>query len=507
MAFQWTVLGKEDPLIRGSSAQFHDAATTFARIADNTDYLEDELAAIRFGNSSGFAGQASSAFHNAIDVSAAALRDLPWVSRNISDIFGDHQRQLEALHRTAESALARAETNWNSKITAQSDIATHQATLSTIDQQISALEYDLAASAEMLQLRSRHVQAAALLDAARSDFRRAEDRVDESKTEWEELRNKEDELNESTSSLLEHVELWNLKDPWHEKFSKAVQAVAVVWEAIHELIADLAEVLYEALDAILDVLDIVGIFLEFIPVIGQIYKLVEAGLIALKLSAGLILLLDGRISFAEFALDMAASLTGFLVPGGRLLAKGGAKLMKRAGPHLKQAARNAEAAAKETADVIETATKNAAKKIRQVGDKVGDKLEDDLVKGVAGDILDDVVEGTADVAADAIEQGGRHAAKAIRRGAKTGRATVDNAVDILNAQLPGEFERLADDMLEAAADQLSEVLEEWKDSLHYSRAPRSGKDPALAPCSLDERIDNVPDILVATGLASLVRAA
>ncbi|WP_419552122.1 hypothetical protein [Candidatus Poriferisodalis sp.] len=538
MDFSWKTLGKDDPLICGSPAQFGDVANTFTRIADQCGYLGDELGTIRFGQNEGFTGQASSAFHVAIGECAEALHAVPSVSLNISDIFSDHQRNLEALHQAAESALARARTNWNRKLETESDIGTHGQSLRAIAQQISALEGIPTASAGLQQLRSRQAHVAGLLDDARSGLRTANDLVQDSAREWDTLRNQEEDLNEHTSGRLGAVELWALKDPWHEHFQRTWQTLTVVWEAISELVVDLAAALYTVLNYILDVLDFVGIFLEFIPIIGQIYKLVEIGLVLLKVSAGLVLLLSDRIDFSEFALDTAISMAGFLVPGGRQFAKAGAKLMKRAGPHIKRAARQVDDMASGAADTLRDVGEGFNDILGQLGARARTKIHGladstermmerraTLHSGPArpfiaksGDVMSgtlrgvgDRVEDVFDIGGDMIEADMKATARGIEIGGTGFRKSADNVVDILNSQLPDELGETAADitdrLLEHSASELEDSLSTWNESSRIGQPAIQGSDFALIPCGLDALVDIAPDFLIDAGFESVARAA
>lgn len=519
MTFSWATIGKDDPLICGLPTQFGDAASAFTRIANQTDRLEDELREIRFGTSEGFAGQASAAFREAIDQCAQSLRDVPCVSREISRIFSDHEHDLEGLRQAADSALARAKTNWNRKRGAASEARVHGQRLSAIAQQIAALDCDPTASGEVQRLRSRQAYVSSLLENANNELGAADRQLDDSKSEWHSLRSQEEDLNERTSNRLKAVELWSLKDPWHEHFQRAWQSIAVAWDAISELVADLAEVLCEVLDKILDVLDFVGIFIEWIPVIGTLYKAVEAGLLVLQASAKLILVLDGRIDFTEFAIESLVGLAGLALPGGRQIAKvakAGGKAFKRASPHIKRVARRVEDKARVVARDVRETTKNVADKLKDVGDKIGDKIEDRWVRGRLGDRLDDAVEGTFKATAGIVETGGRFAARGIQTSGTTFRNSMDSVVALLNTQLPDGVrgpvidavdERLSEGyqhLQDAASDALSA---RWEQSSRENEVERQELDRALVPCGLDAPVYFAPDFLVANGWGQLARAA
>ena len=542
----------ESPLIRGRPEQFEEAAGVFKTIADRTDPLSNELLDLRCGRSEGFAGEAAEAIGQRIGEILVPLSDVPKVSSEIDAVFDQHTRRLEALVERANQAVARAHTRWNRKESAEADVNRYERSVSYLSGQISQLRCCCSGlcacgvPAQVASLESQRWNAQRNLSHASGDLQTAERLVEDSRSAWTHLRSEEEELNESTGHRLKTVPLWSLRDTGNYFTERAEQFVEWAKDLWDNLIVDFIEGLYHVLDTLLDFLDAVGLIVEFIPFVGQVFKVIEAAVVGLKTLSGLVLVLSGHMDFTDFALDFAIDMAGFVVPGGRFIAKGASQFMKRAGPHIKRASSRVERVAKdigdgldELGDAVDGGMGAAGRQIKKGSDRVADQVQrwsrrsaDDLqgwtrrqadfyhepVRSgirVAGDVSSSGIRATGDVSSGAIRATGRvsnevldktgdivdaaldGAGDVIEYAGKTQRRIVHGTVDVLNTELPRSWDRYLDiglDLLETPADRLESELEELKREREasrnrlplseYGRPIKPGHDPVLVPCHL-----------------------
>lgn len=378
-AISWSTIGKSDPLVRGEPSEFDGVASAFDNIRERTSLLSDELLELRAGEAEGFRGEAAMAFSNRIKSLSGALADVPIVASSIAGVFRSHSRDLSALRREAGAALARAETGWNKKRHAESDISSCESRLRSISRQLSALSGDDSpgAASARSRLQSRRSSVSHERGQAQRRLDDANDRLDRSRSEWESLRKDEDTLNEQTSKALLNLELHSLGDPsllesLRDKvvgvFVDIAEGIAAVWESIE---AEFLATIHQILSDLLDVLDWAGLVLDFIPGVNLVYKAVEFTVVAAKAAVGLGLVAKGAMSMAEWAGETALDAVG-LIPGVpkaliKPLAKVGSKI---AGPVAKKISDGVSAGARKlkidtdrVADVVGNTASTASKKI------------------------------------------------------------------------------------------------------------------------------------------------
>ena len=341
MAFSWNTIGMDTPLVRGRPKQFEEVSTTFQQIAGRTDSLSDELWDLRRGRSDEFAGEAADSFGMNIGEILVPLSDVPKVSSRISSTFDRHGCQLEELRTKASEALARAHTRWNRKQSAESEIRSHESSISSLNRQISQLRCCCAGpcvcnvDTYRSNLTSRRRSFEYDLSCARSDLRTAEDLLDDSRNDWSNIRQYEDDLNEATAHQLKYLPLWNLKNKGRierakeymgEKYDDLKNEISKIWDTV---VNELLLVLHDTLSTLLDWLDIAGLVLEWIPVVNVAFKFVEITVALTKAVTGLgLVLLTGQMSFSEFLIDTAIDAAGVALPGGRLAGKAIKKVFK-----------------------------------------------------------------------------------------------------------------------------------------------------------------------------------
>lgn len=504
MTISWSALGKETPLVRGIPSQFDEVASIFGRVESQTRCLSEDLHEIRLGESEGFAGEAADSFRGAIGEIFIALTDVPIIAKTISNIFRNHSNSLENIKREARSALARAQTHWNDKERAEQEIDSCRHRLRSIDEQLSALASSCDPSADDARdyLYTRRTAVSGQLNHARRDFASAKGRLEDSRGDWDRIRRDEDDLNEHTKLRLGGVELWSLTDRGNfftEAASNIFEGIAgaleVIWNYISEKVL---EQLFHFLDKLLDWLDVIGFVLEFIPVVGQIYKVVEATVVGLKALTGLALVLQGKMDLSQFLWSTAIDFAGVIPGVPRFLVKGVVKTATKAtGIIVKVTSKGADRALKFTGDVIDAGADIAGTVTRKTLElsatitktftdvtgwvlrkvdvpwerkfrNLGDTLADGLRKGgkISGDVIGDAggfVEEGLDKLGDVIDDIGRD----------IGDFMIDNADDLVDLVHDDQWDMAVQKGLEYGRDH----------TLGDSGEPaRSGQYPILEPC-------------------------
>ena len=394
MAFSWSTLGKETTLVRGIPSQFDAVYASFAQIESLTRCLSDDLHEIRMGQCEGFAGEAANSFHSVIGKIYTSLSDVPLVAQNISIIFRDHSTSLTELRKEAESALARAKTRWNDKCQAENDINHCRGQLRSLSSQISALEgsCDPMADDTRGRLLSYHTDLGGQLSSAQRRLKIANNRLDDSRREYDRIRSNEDELNEATKNRIDNLALWSLTDTGNfitegvaNFFAGLADALDGIWDY---LVENVLQQLYDILDLFLDAIGFIDLVLGFIPIVGQAIMLIEATLVTMKTLAGLALVVAGKMQLNQFLLATAIDLAGVIPGVPRFVVKTMAKTATKAtGILIKAGSKGAKRTLDVAGDVADAALGVAGKsakhtfKVAGVAAKESSKV---LAKGVRG---------------------------------------------------------------------------------------------------------------------------
>ena len=205
----------KDP-IRGNPSEFGNLEELFCRIKIQTEDLESDLRSIALGTSQNFRGEAADAFSKNLTDLAPALREVPDIARRVERIFCDHKNQLIRLRQAADSAVARAETNWNEQRRADAIHDDATGDLWRVRLQLLATWDD----ADRTRLECRKVDLQDDVAVASRRLNRANDNVEHSEEELKNLTNEEEELNERTANELERVDVGVLADPgWLERLA------------------------------------------------------------------------------------------------------------------------------------------------------------------------------------------------------------------------------------------------------------------------------------------------
>ena len=502
----WSTIGKDDPLIRGNPGEFDGVASTFDGISERTSSLNDDLREISVCGVDGFSGDAANAFADQIRSISGVLNDVPIVASRISRVFQNHSHDLRALRKEAGAALARAETRWNHKRRAMSDLSSHESRIQSIDRQLSALsgDEDPGAASERARLQSRRSDARHQLGQAERRLSSAEDQLIDSRNEWDRLRRREDGLNEWTSKSLVDLELSSLADPgrleqyldklgdWYKGLGEAIMAI---WESIS---VELLSTLYEILSSIMDVLDWAGLVLDFIPRVNAIYKAVETTVFIAKAIVGLGLVAKGAMSWGAYAAETALDAIG-LVPGvpkalikpsANAAAKALAPAVKGISGGVQQTLKRSGRDPEKVANVVENAAERAAKRIESTGAKLNqkvsgyfDRFNNKGIKNLGGDISKNLEDRSKAVAGGLNELG------------DLGDDIIGYGVDDLSgtrlyntgstlweagAALPEPVPIVhwGEEKIVQGADGLDRALREWAEPV------KDGCQPVLVPCGL-----------------------
>ena len=310
----------KDPVL-GNPNEFERLEELFCGIKVRTEDLEGDLRSIASGTSRDFRGDAADAFSTSLTDLAPALREVPDIAHQVERIFRDHKNQLVQLQRAADSAVARADTNWNEQQRADSIYDDANGDLRSVRLQLLWTWED----ADRTRLECRREDLEDDVAVARARLNRANDDWEKSEAEIENLAKGEEELNERTANDLERVDVGVLADPgWLEKLVNfAVDAVKLLSDPLGALLENLStehlQRLRNLLEGVIFVLAVAGIVLDFIPVVGWVVGFV-VGAIAMRLSfiklrISLELYQRGALTADELALDIAGfvlSLVGLI---------------------------------------------------------------------------------------------------------------------------------------------------------------------------------------------------
>ena len=328
----------KDP-VHGNPNEFERLEELFRNIKVRTEDLESDLRAIASGTSRDFRGDAADAFSTSLTDLAPALHEVPDIAHRVEQIFCDHKNQLIQLQGAADSAVARAETNWNEQQRADSIYDDANGDLRRVRLQLLWTWDD----ADRTRLECRRDDLEDDVAVARTRLDCANDDWEKSEAEIENLAKSEEELNERTAKDIERVDVGVLADPgWLEKLIDfAVDAVSLLSGPLGPLGILLENLSTETLQLIREVLDIavfvltyIGLVLDvlsLIPIVGVIaaaigfYISIAAVILStLKLKVSIELYQRGVLTGAELALDvvgLALSLVG-LIPLADLTASG-----------------------------------------------------------------------------------------------------------------------------------------------------------------------------------------
>ncbi|MDE0498033.1 MAG: hypothetical protein OXH86_11835 [Acidimicrobiaceae bacterium] len=235
---------------------------------------------------------------------------VPDIACQIEQIFRHHKTQLLQMQREARRAVARYQTNWNSR---QQAVSTHEGICGEL-QSVRRQIFWSWGDEERAQLESRAARLEGQEHHARIRRDNAEDAYDASKQELDGLEREENELDALTASALRKVDVGVLADPsWLKKLAaRAVNLVKItaasdILGAVGLLLTlptEVLEVIHGILDRLLEVLTIVVVVLL---VAAVVLAVIGSGGLALALLA-LLLPLLGKVALVLSAAKLAVGL-------------------------------------------------------------------------------------------------------------------------------------------------------------------------------------------------------
>ena len=330
--------------IRGNPSEFESLEKLFCTIKARTEDLESDLRSIANGTSSNFRGEAADTFRENLDKLAPLIREVPDIACDVERIFGEHKTRLIQLQRAADSAVARAETNWNEQ--QRADAAYDDADRDVWTKRGQLLITPLWETDERTQLRCE-------LDAledhraiARERLDRANDSANASEAELRNLADDEDQLNERTANELKRVDVGVLADPslleklingfWEAVKYVAAFSIGGVVGLLFVLPTEVLQALYDALDVILIALTVLiviayvvavvltaGGALAALPAVLATVKILSTAITVLsvtKLAVGVTLYTRGELALGDVLWDALS--VGLSLAAGAAISRG-----------------------------------------------------------------------------------------------------------------------------------------------------------------------------------------
>lgn len=225
-----TQILETDRRIQGEPANFDQLKNHFDRVGNRVVELEQELGDIRFGDSTEFRGEAAEAFRTQIAAFDDDLDKLIDITRDLERIFADHAADLRRLRREADSALARAKTDWLAWHDAEADRRDAERNVDWLEHQLAQV-ID-ATGTEATRLEGQITYYENCVDDARYRETRSLNALEQERTTWNRLVDEEQDLIDRTIGSLKGIDLGGLADPGliDQFFHAAAGAVSFVVE-------------------------------------------------------------------------------------------------------------------------------------------------------------------------------------------------------------------------------------------------------------------------------------
>ena len=174
----------------------------------------------------------------------------------------------------------------------------HQDDLRVIDRQIEAL-CSCGGDTSQLEIEKDEIRTC-LADAIREE-QEAQEELESSQEEWNNLHDLEAKLNEETARRIDNIPLGSMKDPGF--WEKLAGTIADIFKAVGNFLWKNLDVIYEVLGVVLFVLTIVALC---VVSLGTALPILIVAVAAVKLAIGVALWASGRISGWYVVLDALA---------------------------------------------------------------------------------------------------------------------------------------------------------------------------------------------------------
>ncbi len=306
---QWDwALGESvgDPVI-GEPGEFDDAAEFWGRAQDRADDVYRAFERIKTGDNLGCHGLSMQEFAELVDDFDQPLDRLAKVCGDVEHVLSRHSRRLDALRVSADSALARAverRERLNALLVDADGFASQRSRLSS---QIEGLNDD-APPDEKTRLTGDMSDIQADQLANERNINAVQDELDESRQDWRDLHQDEEDLCRDTCRDIEDIELGKLRDPGllqrilahgPNVLGMAMEVFEEIAEALDwdETIGDFLWAFDDALSKVGAVLAVIGVALLVVGAIvtSPVWATVVAVAIAVVAVVGLV------VAIAKFA--------------------------------------------------------------------------------------------------------------------------------------------------------------------------------------------------------------
>ncbi len=219
MPTTWTEIfpDVDGPPVRGAPGDFQGVQRAFDVMADDSQVILDQFTAIRsHAGVSQLQGQAADAFKRFVGEVGDSLGDLPRVCHEASVIFSGHAGTLGDLQVEVGTALARAEAKWAAKRSLSANVDEANSRVATLRSQIDSLPpagVDPNADAHSQKLDTDHNAAVQAQQQAARQLADVNTALAGIRHEWDQFRQRENDLRTTTTHNLEAIHLGDLKDP------------------------------------------------------------------------------------------------------------------------------------------------------------------------------------------------------------------------------------------------------------------------------------------------------
>jgi len=311
MGVSWSTIGKPGDPITGRVHRFESLEETFETTTRRIRSVHGDLDGIRWGaGDAQFKGQMADAFRDEISAIDNWMDDLGDISQRFAQIFAQHADQLREIEIQADKALARAQTAWNQRNSAENDREDAEGRLSWIDYQLGQLD-DTDGGGQRANLEWQREDAEGDITRARSAETTAIQNLDAERGAWHGFQDQETSLNEATATKLRDVNLEDLANPsW---ISQQVGKVADFASLVIENWDEILYFLYQVLDWAIMVFSVVAMLLTLTGVLAPLAALlgtIVAWMVVVKFVIGASLIrFSDKISGLDFLADCISLVT------------------------------------------------------------------------------------------------------------------------------------------------------------------------------------------------------
>jgi hypothetical protein len=212
----WLEVRPEGDPVRGDIGEFEQAVTQWRAAKDHGYKVRDEFRSIIGGCTEvGLEGAAAKALVSIVQDAQSVLDDVPEVFGSLEALLRGHLARLRELKAAADAALARAKVAQAERRAAASQQAATNARLATLQRQVNQLRAlpPEQAGGQLIVLERQTASEVAVRDQRRRSLATIDGRLQAEHTNWQRLRDQEDDLNRATASALWDFELRSLRDP------------------------------------------------------------------------------------------------------------------------------------------------------------------------------------------------------------------------------------------------------------------------------------------------------